>query len=42
MLGIKKLAGMALAAGLVIGGLTAGTAAASPPSCGGTGAVTAW
>jgi pimeloyl-ACP methyl ester carboxylesterase len=36
----KKLAGMALAAGLVTGGLTASTAAASPSSCGGTGAVT--
>ena len=37
----KKLAGLALAAGLAIGGLTASTAAASAPSsCGGSGAVT--
>jgi len=36
----KKLAGLALAAGLAIGGLTAGTAAASAPSCGGSGQVT--
>jgi pimeloyl-ACP methyl ester carboxylesterase len=35
----RKLAGIALAAGLVIGGLTAGTAAASPQSCGDSGAV---
>jgi len=38
----KKVAGLALAAGLAIGGLTAGTAdtaAASPPACGGTGSV---
>ncbi|MBV9207727.1 MAG: hypothetical protein JO037_20520 [Actinobacteria bacterium] len=33
----RKLAGMALAAGLAVGGLTAGTAAASVPSCGGSG-----
>jgi len=38
----KKLAGLALAAGLTIGGLTASTAAASAPSsCGGSGSVTA-
>jgi pimeloyl-ACP methyl ester carboxylesterase len=38
----RKLAGMALAAGLVIGGLAAGsrTAAADATTCGGTGAVT--
>ncbi len=36
----KKLAGIALAAGLALGGLTASTAAASPSSCGGTGSVT--
>jgi pimeloyl-ACP methyl ester carboxylesterase len=35
----KKLVGLALAAGLAIGGLTASTAAASAPSCGGSGAV---
>ena len=35
----RKMAGMALAAGLVIGGLTASTAAASAPSCGGSGSV---
>jgi len=38
----KKVAGLALAAGLAIGGLTAstaGTAAASPPACGGSGSV---
>ena len=40
MVRTRKLAGLALAAGLVIGGLTASTAAASAPSCGGTGAVT--
>jgi pimeloyl-ACP methyl ester carboxylesterase len=43
MLGTKKLAGMALAVGLLAGGLaasTASTATAAPPSCGGTGAVT--
>ena len=33
----RKLAGLALAAGLAIGGLTAGTAAASTSSCGGSG-----
>jgi pimeloyl-ACP methyl ester carboxylesterase len=33
----KKLAGLALAASLAIGGLTASTAAASAPSCGGSG-----
>ena len=36
----KKLAGLALAAGLAIGGLTASTAAAAPPSCGGSGSMT--
>ena len=36
----KKLAGLALAAGLVAGGLTASTAAASTSSCGGSGTVT--
>jgi pimeloyl-ACP methyl ester carboxylesterase len=36
----KKLAGLALAAGLVAGGLTASTAAASASSCGGSGTVT--
>jgi pimeloyl-ACP methyl ester carboxylesterase len=36
----KKLAGLALAAGLAIGGLTASTAAASAPSCGGSGTAT--
>ena len=38
----KKLAGLALVAGLVIGGLTAGsgTASAAPSGCGGTQAVT--
>ena len=35
----KKIAGMALAAGLVIGGLTASTAAASSSPCGGSGQV---
>jgi pimeloyl-ACP methyl ester carboxylesterase len=41
MVRTKKLAGMALAAGLVIGGLTAGsaTASAAGPTCGGTGSV---
>ena len=33
----RKLAGLVLAAGLAIGGLTAGTAAASTSSCGGSG-----
>ena len=40
---MKRLAGMALAAGLVIGGLAAASAtpaAAAPSTCGGTGAVT--
>jgi Prolyl oligopeptidase family len=40
---MKRLAGMALAAGLVIGGLAAAgatPAAAAPSACGGTGAVT--
>ena len=40
---MKRLAGMALAAGLVIGGLAAAgatPAAAAPSTCGGTGAVT--
>ena len=36
----KKLAGLALAAALAIGGLTASTAAASGSSCGGSGKVT--
>ena len=36
----KKLAGLALAAALAIGGITAGTVAASPSSCGGSGSVT--
>jgi pimeloyl-ACP methyl ester carboxylesterase len=36
----KKLAGLALAAALAVGGLTASTAAASAPSCGGSGKVT--
>jgi len=42
MVRTKKLAGMALVAGLVIGGLTAGSGAASaaPSGCGGTKAVT--
>ena len=35
----KKLAGLALAAGLAVGGLSASTAAASVPSCGGSGTV---
>src|SRR5919108_3922507 len=35
-----NIAGLVLAAGLAIGGLTASTAAASPSSCGGTGQVT--
>ena len=36
----KKLAGLALAAGLAIGGIAAGPASASAPSCGGSGQVT--
>ena len=37
----KKLSGLALAAGLAIGGfITAGTATASPSTCGGSGSVT--
>jgi pimeloyl-ACP methyl ester carboxylesterase len=42
MVRTRKLAGAALAAALVVGGLTAGSAAASPTgsTCGGTGAVT--
>ncbi len=36
----RKLAGLALAAALAIGGLTASTADASASSCGGSGAVT--
>jgi pimeloyl-ACP methyl ester carboxylesterase len=36
----KKLAGLALAAGLLTGGLTASTAAAAPSACGGSGSVT--
>jgi pimeloyl-ACP methyl ester carboxylesterase len=36
----KKLAGLALAAGLALGGITASTAAASTSSCGGSGGVT--
>ena len=39
----KKIAGLVLAAGLAVGGLTAstaGAASASPSTCGGTGAVT--
>jgi len=42
MVRTKKLAGIALAAGLVIGGLTAGSASASAsgPSCGGSSKVT--
>ncbi|HEY1319436.1 MAG TPA: hypothetical protein VGF32_04285, partial [Streptosporangiaceae bacterium] len=37
----KKISGLALAAGLAIGGLiTAGTATASPSTCGGSGSVT--
>jgi pimeloyl-ACP methyl ester carboxylesterase len=36
----KKLAGLALAATLAIGGVTAGPAMASPSSCGGSGSVT--
>jgi pimeloyl-ACP methyl ester carboxylesterase len=40
MVGTRKLAGMALAAALVVGGLTAGSATASAATtCGGTGAV---
>ena len=35
----RKLAGIALAAGLAIGGLTASTAGAATSSCGGSGAV---
>ena len=35
----RKLAGIALAAGLAIGGLTASTAAAATSACGGSGAV---
>ena len=35
----KKIVGLVLAAGLAIGGLTASTAAAAVPSCGGSGAV---
>jgi pimeloyl-ACP methyl ester carboxylesterase len=42
MVRTRKLAGTALAAALVVGGLTAGSAAASTATtCGGTGAVTA-
>jgi pimeloyl-ACP methyl ester carboxylesterase len=44
MVRTRKLAGMVLAAGLVVGGLTAGSAgsatATQSPSCGGTGTVT--
>ena len=41
MVRTRKLAGAALAAALVVGGLTAGaTAASAAPACGGTGAVT--
>ena len=36
----RKLAGLALAAALAIGGLTASTAAASASACGGSGTVT--
>ena len=36
----KKLAGLALATGLLTGGLTAGTAAAVTSACGGSGSVT--
>jgi pimeloyl-ACP methyl ester carboxylesterase len=36
----KKLAGLALAAALAVGGLTASTAAAAAPSCGGSGKMT--
>jgi pimeloyl-ACP methyl ester carboxylesterase len=36
---IRRLAGATLAAGLMIGGLTASTASASPAACGGTGAA---
>ena len=36
----KKLAGLALAVGLAIGGVTASTAIASPSSCGGSGQIT--
>jgi pimeloyl-ACP methyl ester carboxylesterase len=36
----RKLAGLALAAALAAGGITAGTAAASAPSCGGSNQVT--
>jgi pimeloyl-ACP methyl ester carboxylesterase len=37
----KKISGLALAAGLAIGGfITAGTATASPSTCGGSGSVT--
>jgi len=36
----KRIAGLALVTGLVAGGLTASTAAASPSSCGGSGSVT--
>ena len=39
MVRTRKLAGIALAAGLAIGGLTASTAAAATPSCGGSGQV---
>jgi hypothetical protein len=35
----RKLAGLALAASLAIGGLTASTAAASTSSCGGSGTM---
>ena len=35
-----KLAGLALAAALAIGGLTASTTAASASACGGSGTVT--
>ncbi len=41
MVRTRKLAGIALAAGLAIGGLTASTAAAATPSCGGSGQVSA-
>jgi pimeloyl-ACP methyl ester carboxylesterase len=40
MVRTRKLAGIALAAGLAISGLTASTAAAATSSCGGSGAVT--
>jgi pimeloyl-ACP methyl ester carboxylesterase len=40
MVQLKRMAGLTLVAGLVVGGLTASTASASPSSCGGSGKVT--